>query len=221
MAVDSVAVTIIFVPWRTSRDRERIWRHTLPILESVGWPVVTLDDGTEPFSTARSLNLAKGYEWEVAMFIEADITPPVDRLTGAATLALTAGYVYPYTRLHQYQMLTDRKIRTRTPYAKPDQLGRRCCPPAGPRLVARWLFDAIDGYDPEFRGWGNEDEDFNIRAAIHLTSLGLPAYREIDGDAVEHRHRPRTGAYGAYRARNAEHFAAKLQAWHEAGVFDQ
>lgn len=221
MAVDSVPVTIIFVPWRTSRDRERIWRHTLPILESVGWPVVTLDDGTEPFSTARSLNLANGYEWDVAMFCEADIAPPLDRLDDAAELALSAGYVYPYTRLHQYQMLTDRKIRTRTPYAKPDQLGRRCCPPAGPRLVARWLFDAIDGYDNQFVGWGHEDEDFNIRAAIHLHSLGLPAYREIDGDAVEHRHRPRRGPYGAYRARNAEHFAQKLEAWNASGVFNQ
>ena len=209
--------TVICVPWRGGDPhRERAWAWCRARWASyVDWPIVTADaDPEQPFSRAGSKNAAARLagDWDVAVFADADCIlrypPPLLR---AVEVAAERGFaVLPHTSYHPltesgteavylarrlgWDMHAREKCWCLT--CRPPTEGERRRPDSaigGLIVIPRGLWDAVDGYDERFRGWGSEDGAMNQA----LRTLG--SVERIEATLYQLWHQPSVGWYAEYQ----------------------
>lgn len=155
----------VLVPWRTDHsDRERIWQ----LLREHYWSGLpyrivegSCDDG--PFNRSQAINHAatSAGEWDLVIIADADSFVPVGQLTGAIrTAQATGSVVIAHSRwidVHPDEVdqvlnegwIAHRDGRAIWHYTVSSML-----------VVPRSAFDAVNGFDERFSGWGCEDQAF-------------------------------------------------------------
>lgn len=181
-------MTVVLVPRRGGGEfRERNWETVRGEIEGLGYQLVVADSEDEPFSVARSYNLAaaRAGHWDKAILWEADGWCPPDQVH-AAVDAATDGLVYCYDR---WVKLNEEGTRAfwdgkRSEFGR--RLLRRRQQPypltilgAGPRVVTSDLWEATGGFDERFLGWGPEDQDFAHRCEA------VAPHSRIDGNGYD------------------------------------
>jgi len=169
--------TVILVPYRSDGGRrDELWRFTRAWLER-HHPDCSIHVGESPeglFNRSAAINSAarEAGDWDVAVVCDSDtVVPPAQfeaavktaNATGLLTSALTE--VVELSRNSTDQLLAGaeldirrlKKNRTRT---KDDMTQSSVI------AVPRVLWDAIGGFDEEFRGWGCEDNAFWLAAKV-------------------------------------------------------
>lgn len=150
--------------WRTASQR-RVADHW------AGWDTLWLDDGTVPFSRARSVNLAEAADWDVLVIADADTLIDHAQVERAAEAAAEApGMVLAYDR---YRYLGKRMTRRiwdgYTGDWNPGVAFTLKGTVSSCLAVSRTTWDTVAGFDPRFVGWGSEDCAFE-RACRTLTA---------------------------------------------------
>ena len=154
----------VLVPWRSGGcpHREAAWVHVAAMWDSYGWPVITADDGGQPFSRGCSINYARAtVDADVYLIVDADIIVPHDQAVAAAAAAHDQpGLVVAFD---EYRYLTPAATVEVLAGADPAEVehaftygwGVSCCV-----AVSAKTFDTVAGFDPRFRAWGAEDVAF-------------------------------------------------------------
>jgi len=152
---------VILVPYRPDgAERDRNWRIARLFWATLGIPIVEGNTPGRDFQRAQARNVAaaEAGEWEVAMFVDADIILG-SRAQAWATLKRshrTGAYTVAYSQLNY---LTDRGVRQldggKLPrHCEIDEhvgLTWECC-----FAVRRDFFDKVGGFDERFKGWGGQ-----------------------------------------------------------------
>ena len=170
--------TVICVAWRGGDlDRERAWAWLRPRYTKLGWPIYEADSGDEPFSRAKSRNLAarEAGEWDVAVMLDADcmsengpLHRAVDEVRDAPAVILPHDVYIPLNAGRTALLYQDEW------HIRPNALYTPRHAPGGIVVVNRHAWDLLGGYDESFVGWGGEDNDLLTRAyALHLPVIRL------------------------------------------------
>lgn len=155
---------VVLIPWRpTANDRilafDRLWRQQW---EPMNVPIYLGDSGHATFHRGASRNAAAyaAGDWDVAMFVDADVRLPERNIMQALdTASRHLRVVFPHDR---YRAL-DRHDRTFRESTAPTN--------GGAFAISRTAWDLVQGFDERFAGWGFEDAAF--RCATE-TILGAP-----------------------------------------------
>lgn len=182
----------ILVPWRPTPDRVPLWGVIRPTLVATGYRIVTADDGTQPFSRGRSLNLAAAQAdpgCDVYYLADADTWIQPGYIAHACRVAHSSGCVtYPYMWWLETRDTVDVTRQAVTdgfvaPPAKDTMRltsthrNGRHSPPGGGMAIPTPLFHRLGGFDDRLKGWGHEDVDL-VERAMRLTD---PAFRAVAG----------------------------------------
>lgn len=170
---------VVWLPYRETPDRAPLYDAVRAQIDRLDLPVIVADSGDEPFSWARSCNLAAtmSRDWKYAIKWGADflLSPAepyeaVDRALGLLDDPSTSvEMVYLFDRYTRMTKWSTRQHLTHRDYAVLDSK----LPPGGPNIITRRLWDDIGGYDPRFVGWGHED-----RVYMHsISTLGYTTSR--------------------------------------------
>lgn len=167
---------VILVPFRPeegTRWREKelaaVKKHVAPL----GLPIHLLDSGTQPFSVARSYNLASDLEWDVAILQGADVFAPIENMRRALE---TDGMTYAFdsacrldVEATEYYLQYGKVLDDRDHVRRWTSLRWA----GGPRAITRPLWETVKGFDRRFVGWGGEDKSFAhaCRLLGHVTRL--------------------------------------------------
>lgn len=185
---------VIVAPFRSDGGyRDRNWRAARARWEPLGVPVIDADSGDDPFSRAKSRNLAAAHAdpWDVAVFVDADVMlASVRQALEAAIVADRDGrmvYAHDFLTLLDPEA-TEMVLDGDEPAGVVSGLTRHPHTLSSALAVPRALWDTVGGYDPRFVDWGWEDLAF--MAACH--TLGGRTGR-VTGDAY-HLWHPRTRA---------------------------
>lgn len=196
------------VAWRGGDEqRERVWRWVAQEQFQTGDTLVLgTDDGDDPFHKTLALNRAAAHpdaERSVLCITDADTWVPRDAIQEAYSVLSTGryGWVQPWTTKWKLTEARTRKLLDEPFDGKVPVLGSHDLEPNGrslmegvpPLLVTREAFDAVNGMDERFRGWGNEDEAFHLA----LTTMGFRGKR-LKYEAL-HLWHPRIGVAGGDR----------------------
>lgn len=156
----------MLIPWRPNRHREPHYRLVRHHLEQLGWPIYTADDGSQPFSSARSYNLAaqQAGDWDIAVLHDADCWVELGSIIKAVETA--GSLTYAWDRLLSLTEAATEKFHAGIrDFGEADTYRIRPpgrLPPGGPRVVTRDLWEKTGGFDPRFKGWGYEDNAFRF-----------------------------------------------------------
>lgn len=173
------AVTL--VPWRAGNEhREALYAFVRPFIDAIGWPVFE-GDSDGPWARGRAVNAAADIagDWDVALIADADTVPDREAVRFAAGLALARGAaIRPHDRLYalnpaQTRWLLRKGLKRLNLHAR-----QRTLPGGGLLVVSRAAWDAVEGYDELYEGWGHEDSDFHTRL------LARADWDRIPGEAV-------------------------------------
>jgi hypothetical protein len=147
-----------------------LWDWARPFLEQIGWPIFEGDAPHDVFNRSAAINAAarKAGEWDVALIADADTVQQVSAAHEAAEIA-GDGLVIPWThRIKLSAEGTEKLARHGTGAVTDwDRDKRDTTRPWGGGatvVVSRTTFEAVGGFDENFRGYGNEDLAF--RAAV-------------------------------------------------------
>jgi hypothetical protein len=184
--------TVILVPYRPDGGRrDELWKFTHAWLEKhhPDYPIYIGESPDGLFNRSAAINGAarQAGDWDVAVVCDSDtVVPPAQfekavseaRKTGLLTSALTR--VVELSKESTDQLLTGGEIdirkldidRTRT---KDDMTQSSVI------AVPRALWDAIGGFDEEFRGWGCEDNAFWKAATV----LGGTGRTQVLGESLD------------------------------------
>jgi hypothetical protein len=155
---------VVWLPFRgDGGPRDRIFRRVLEEVEELDLEVIVVDSGDEPFSIARSWNLAaeRSGRWDAAVMWGADflLSPPwaiLEAIEWMADEPGAPGVIFGFEEAMRCSAAdTELLLEHRPVRFRPDAL-----PPGGPRLVSRGVWETVGGYDPRFIGWGHEDRVF-------------------------------------------------------------
>jgi len=157
----------VFVPFRTDNGQRALnWaliKET--VWDEASWAEVVLGESPDgPFNLSAARNdAASKMDWDVAIFADADSFVPLDILDAAAAVALeTKQIVLPHSRWvnvgydERFQFMTDKYVhydpkRTVVSGTKSSVL-----------VIPRQAYDAVNGFDERFQGWGWEDTAFHL-----------------------------------------------------------
>lgn len=206
--------TVILVPIRSGfADRDRLWefcrswwgeRHP-------DWPIVEghheAEEGLFNRSVALNRAAALAGDWDVAVVIDADVLCDPNRVREAVQMAADTGQmVLPYQLRYDLgeagtEMVLDgvvpdpddRDWRRQVAYTYRNQV-------SGVLAVSRSLWDACEGFDEKFRGWGCEDNAF----AAAAQTFGGPLLR-LPGEVWELHHATASEGRRGTPSHNANH----------------
>ena len=151
---------VVLVPWRpVERIREWNWRIVRPYLEHLGWPIYTGDrPGTWSRSAACNAASKAAGSWEVAVVTDADTVPEVAPVREAVGIAIeTAGGVRPHDNLWRLTKQGSMALARKGPGAIRRNLTSGTHLGGGLLVISREAWEAVDGFDERFQGWGHED----------------------------------------------------------------
>lgn len=208
---------VILVPRREGfADRDRLWAFCKPWWAE-RFPDVPIVEGHHTnglFNRSAALNLAAELagDWEVAVVIDADVIIDPDRVREAIALAAETGQmVLPYEVRYDLDRTGTERVLAGE---EPDETWRREIAytyrnqVSGVFAISRSLWDACEGFDERFRGWGGEDNAFAASAMTFggpLIRLPGPVWELAHATAPEGRRG--TPSHNANLARKARYDA--------------
>lgn len=169
----------VLVPRRADHGRrDEIWAR----LQSHAWRDTRVveghhDDG--PFNRAAALNVAAAAagDWEYAIIADSDSFVPAPQLHGALDLARRHDQVViAHSRWLNVEPDETRQILEQGWIEHRDKRAQYTFTVSSMLVVPRTAWDAVNGFDERFQGWGREDNAF-IRAVKLLHGFPL----RIDG----------------------------------------
>lgn len=188
---------VVLVPWRPEPSRMGPWYLVSQHLEQLGLPLVVADSDTAVFSIGRAFNAAavQAGNWDRAVFSEADAWVALDQMRAGLEVG---GFVYCYdshlklTLAETGEYLAIGRLPDREAAAASSFYGSN-----GIRVIDRELWEQAGGYDPEFIGWGAEDNDmaYRMRRLVEPTRIRGVMYEmehHRDDEYWEARHANRT-----------------------------
>ena len=213
---------VTLVPIRRGfADRDRLWDYCKPRwqAEHPDWPIVEgCHEASEGlFNRSAALNRAAKLagDWDVAVVIDADIICDPEAVREAARIAYeTNQMVLPYELRFDLDATGTEMVMAGQQPAVADRLWARHIAytyrnqVSGVFAVSRTLWDACEGFDEKFKGWGGEDNAFSTTAQ----TFGGPLIR-LPGEFWELAHatapegRRGTPSYNANHARKARYDA--------------
>lgn len=159
-------VVPILAPFRpAAADRTRLWGFCRQWwADQLGWPIIEGDHEGDPYnrSKARNAAAAAAGDWEVAVFVDADVILYDIAQVHAAVEVASTRQILTFAHNEWRSLPADATERV---LAGGDPSGE---PPveANPNTfsscyaVPRGLFDQLGGFDERFIGWGWEDLAF-------------------------------------------------------------
>lgn len=184
---------VVLVPWRaTGGYRDDVWQYVKR--QWYGWDVREgNNDGS--FERGKSINEAASGTWDVAFICDADMYYPYrEDVRKACELAYeTNAYVVPHKQL---AYLTERGTRSflAGTHIFPSMIaGTTIGTWIAGCAISRELWDRVQGFDPRFEGYGNQDIAFYT--ACKTLADGDRALR-LDGTTVHVWHPPYEGVRG-------------------------
>jgi glycosyl transferase family 7 (putative galactosyltransferase)/methyltransferase family protein len=198
----------LLVPYRAGdANRDRVWawlasrwREALPDAE-----LLTGDDGRMPFSRAAALNRAADQaSGDVYVILDGDtwFEPEAIESSAAQIRRGRIGWLHKARKHFLDELATQRVVdgemsledaAARAPFDE-------YVIPA-PMVLSRAAFEAVNGFDERFRGWGCEDNAF----VLALTVLVHPAAKKGAGTAVHMWHPSRH--IGRWQVWDGQHVA--------------
>ncbi len=192
-----------------TRHRGRVWAYIRALLERdfPDWEVVVGSDDGTPFSKAAALNRAAERAYgDIFYVLDADTWVASERVSAALRVG---GWVKPFcNKLKLLESDTERLLLD--PTWDGDVTGistfehQTSFWPAPPFFIPREMWEAVNGMDERFRGWGQEDEAFGLS----VQALFGPPSR-LFGMAV-HMWHPRIGTAGKDRWEGQTHTNVEL-----------
>ncbi len=178
----------VLIPWRTDNGpREVIFEWIVQRYLYFYGDNVQLciaDSGHDPFNRAASRNKAFNEAvHDVILIADADTPPQRDFVRAFRSLRLfDLAYSYPYKTYYALkQELTERLLRSSSdveiPSPSPVEIEFRMESWAGSICMTKKSYEAVNGYDERFIGWGYEDTAFREACSVLLTeSVRLPGH---------------------------------------------
>ena len=157
----------VFIPFRSDHGkRAENWLYIEAFVwDRIDWTEIVMGESPDgPFNISAARNdAAAKIDWDVAIFADADSFVRTHELeTAVAEAQLTRQVILPHSRwvnvdqdeMVQFMMkeyLPYNPERTIVPGTKSSVL-----------VIPREAYDAVNGYDERFRGWGWEDTAFHL-----------------------------------------------------------
>lgn len=168
---------VILVPWRPGNAiRVDLWNAVRPHIDRIGWPVY-LGDAPGPWARGRAVNAAADIagDWDVALIADADTIPDIRAVRRAATIALDRdAAIRPHDVLYALTPSQTRVAIRRGVEVLNIHTRQRTMLGGGLLVVSRAAWDAVDGYDENFVGWGHEDSDLHTRLLVRADWDRIP-----------------------------------------------
>lgn len=169
---------VTLVPWRGGEPRrEWLWDCTQPALQGLGYPIYTGDSDGE-WARAAAMNRASeaAGDWDIALLGDADTIPEMGSILRAVEwVKSTRGAARPH---HNRWMLTEAGtlefVRRGVEALKYPLHYDKQFFGGGLLVVHREAWEAAEGFDERFVGWGREDSCFNLRCLSRSTWDRLP-----------------------------------------------
>ena len=177
------APTPVLVPRRLDNGpRDEIWKRLqLDVWDKPYWNVVEgFDDAPTPFNRSAALNRAAELagDWDIAIIADADSVVPEARLNDAIEIAqLNQKLVIPHSRWVNVEV--DEAAKFIAGYAllwKKDRIKYNTTV-SSVLVVPRTVWDAVNGFDERFVGWGWEDTAF-----MHAVDVITGGHIRLEGD---------------------------------------
>lgn len=185
---------VVAVPYKTHNGprRDLLWRFVREHLEKhhPGFTIYVGESAQVPFNRSVAINdaAAKAGVWDVAVISDADTHVAPAQLDEAVRLATQTGrLVAAFTSVVELDRVATERFLSGVKNPRLSAVRIRDAPIATQSsvlAVPRALWDAVDGFDPKFRGWGGEDNAFWRSCAI---VAGEPL--RVDGQALHLWHR--------------------------------
>jgi hypothetical protein len=156
---------VILAPFRSDdAERSRNWEIARRFWEQMELPIVEGNHDGDEFQRAQARNVAakNAGEWEVALFVDADIIlGSLEQAEAALRRAdLTGAYSVAYSHLHYLteQGTLELEEGEEPEFCESDESVANtweCC-----FAVRRDIFDQVGGFDERFLGWGYQVSAF-------------------------------------------------------------
>jgi len=177
----------VLVPRR--RDfgrRDEIWAH----LKETHWADFNIIEGvheeTGPFNRSLAINRAADLagDWEYAIIADADSTVTHRQIEqGLYVAQLTKSLVIPHSRwVNVDEDETEVYFEGKPLIWRKDRIKYNCTL-SSVLIVPRWIWDAVNGFDERFVGWGWEDTAF-----MHAVDTMTSGHIRLEGDVLHFAH---------------------------------
>lgn len=153
-------MNVVLVPYRPDTpERRGNWKRTRA--QWKGWKLHHADSDGKEFARAQACNRAAAAagDWEVAVIADSDLLlEDVSQASAAVELSLkTEGYIVCYDWFYYLTEATSALVRagaTPTPNMADEHLTQIW---GGMFAIHRKLWDAVGGFNENFKAWGGED----------------------------------------------------------------
>lgn len=196
---------VILVPWRGGEDRrEWLWDVCRPWLERFGWPIFC-GDSVGPWARAGAVNAAERAAeaaggWDLALVADTDTIPdPGSILRAMDWIRSTGGAARPHAERWMLTREGSLIAAQMGPSAiKPEHLGKQFAG-GGLLCLTHAAWDAVEGFDETFIGWGYEDSAMTMALMRESTWDRLPGQAWHLWHPAE-QNKPRRDSVNRYRA---------------------
>lgn len=154
----------VLVPRRPDNGpRDKVWEFARPYWETIG-PVFEGHHLDGPFNRSAAINTAAraAGDWDVAIIIDSDVIVPPNQVSAAVEFVERTGApaIAFKIRTEINEQITAKILDFQdVEWGRlPEKVLRNSCSAAN--VIRRDLWDAIDGFDEGFVGWGWEDVAF-------------------------------------------------------------
>lgn len=175
---------VVLVPRRRDNGpRDRLWAHCRAWWEQTfpDWPIYEGHHDVGPFNRSAAINRAATMagDWDVAIIIDSDVLGDPARIMEAVTLAdKTGAMTFPFTTRKDLDQAGTAKVLDGFRGSWERYVHKRWAGNVSSIIaVPRRLWDAVDGFDENFVGWGFEDNAF----ASACVTFGGP-YNRLPGE---------------------------------------
>ncbi|WP_159888301.1 galactosyltransferase-related protein [Paenibacillus puerhi] len=168
----------------------------------------------EPFSRSKAINTAaRQAKRDIFVIADSDLIFAPWLLGKSMSLLDHYGWVIPYNRIHRLSRSSTEVLLGQRPKWPPDIMPDQAPENArrytgGLTVLKRTAFEAVQGFDERFIGWGAEDDAF----ACSLDTLSGPRIR-LDEALTHLWHPPGSGSNPNY----ANNYALFLRYWEVRG----
>ncbi len=163
----------IMIPFRNTGDRdlqlawlEKRWQLLFPEAEVI----ISEDDGQAPFSKTMAVNNCyKKSSSDILAIVDADVFFDYNLLSAAAkkiknkkvSWVIPCKTVYRLTQDYTFNLIS-KSADIDLPKVRKKELERTSLAVGAVSVFTRNQFEAVGGMDERFRGWGGEDNAWNI-----------------------------------------------------------